>query len=63
MKEGFGNCTILCVAHRLHTVVYYDRVLVLEAGKVKEYDSPINLLHDKGSEFRSMCEKVSLGTE
>ncbi|CAM9255359.1 unnamed protein product [Choristocarpus tenellus] len=59
MKEGFEDCTILCVAHRLHTVAHYDRVLVLDKGKIKEYDTPINLLEDKGSMFWAMCKQVS----
>ena len=49
------------VAHgsRLHTVAFYDRVLVLDQGKVAEYDTPLALLDNPASEFRSMCEKVS----
>lgn len=25
MREEFRNCTVLCIAHRLHTIIYYDR--------------------------------------
>ncbi|CAN0354496.1 unnamed protein product [Pylaiella littoralis] len=58
MKEGFGDCTILCIAHRLlHTVAFYDRVLVLDQGRVAEYDTPLALLANPDSEFRAMCEK------
>eukprot|EP00903_Cladosiphon_okamuranus_P011464 g10798.t1 len=58
MKEGFGECTILCIAHRLHTVAFYDRVLVLDKGEVSEYDTPLALLENPDSAFRSMCEKT-----
>ncbi|CBJ26643.1 conserved unknown protein [Ectocarpus siliculosus] len=58
MKEGFGDCTILCIAHRLHTVAFYDRVLVLDQGQVAEYDTPLALLQDPYSQFRGMCEKA-----
>lgn len=44
--------------HRLHTVAFYDRVLVLNQGSVAEYDTPLALLENPDSEFRAMCEKV-----
>lgn len=39
-------------------MAFYDRVLVLDQGKVAEYDTPLALLDNPTSEFRSMCEKV-----
>lgn len=44
IREKFGNCTILTVAHRLHTIMDCDKVLVLDAGRVIEYGSPLELL-------------------
>ncbi|KAJ2845033.1 hypothetical protein J3B02_004790, partial [Coemansia erecta] len=43
----FANSTILCIAHRLRTVIDYDRILVLDAGRVAEFDSPKTLLQDE----------------
>ncbi|KAJ2608603.1 hypothetical protein EV177_004888 [Coemansia sp. RSA 1804] len=54
----FANSTILCIAHRLRTVIDYDRVLVLDKGKVAEFDTPKNLLKKKGGIFRGMCEET-----
>ncbi|KAJ2618274.1 hypothetical protein EV177_000124 [Coemansia sp. RSA 1804] len=54
----FANSTILCIAHRLRTVIDYDRVLVLDKGKVAEFDTPRNLLKKKNGIFRGMCEKT-----
>ncbi|CAM9846341.1 unnamed protein product, partial [Heterosigma akashiwo] len=50
------RATVLCVAHRLHTVADHDLVLVLEQGRVAEYGKPRDLLLRVGSRFRSLCE-------
>lgn len=50
------NNTILTIAHRLATIVDYDRALVLDKGEVKEYASPWELINREGGMFRSMCE-------
>ncbi|KAJ2247958.1 hypothetical protein GGI13_004843 [Coemansia sp. RSA 455] len=53
----FANSTLFCIAHRLRTIIDYDRVLVLDKGKVAEFDTPWNMLQREGGIFRSMCEK------
>ncbi|KAJ2214129.1 hypothetical protein EV179_003268 [Coemansia sp. RSA 487] len=53
----FANSTLFCIAHRLRTVIDYDRVLVLDKGKVAEFDTPYNLLQNENGIFRSMCEQ------
>ncbi|KAJ1988801.1 hypothetical protein EDC05_005092 [Coemansia umbellata] len=53
----FADSTLFCIAHRLRTIIDYDRVLVLDKGKVAEFDTPYNLLQSKDGIFRSMCEK------
>ena len=55
IREEFLDKTILTIAHRLETVLDSDKVLVLDKGEVKEYDSPKALLSDKTSEFYSLC--------
>ncbi|KAJ2566165.1 hypothetical protein IW140_005033 [Coemansia sp. RSA 1813] len=53
----FANSTLFCVAHRLRTIIDYDRVLVLDKGKVIEFGTPCSLLQNENGIFRSMCEK------
>lgn len=48
--------TILTIAHRLQTIIDYDKVLVLDKGKVLEYDAPWELISREGGIFRGMCE-------
>ncbi len=55
MQENF-NWTIICIAHRLRTVAYYDLIVVMEAGEVVEFDTPINLLKEIGGKFYSMAK-------
>ncbi|KAJ2087296.1 hypothetical protein IW138_005076 [Coemansia sp. RSA 986] len=56
----FANSTLFCVAHRLRTIIDYDRVLVLDKGKVIEFGTPCSLLQNENGIFRSMCEKSAV---
>ncbi|KAJ2753733.1 hypothetical protein GGI19_002922 [Coemansia pectinata] len=52
-----ANSTSFCIAHSLRTNIDYNRVLVLDKGRVAEFNAPWNLLQRKGGIFRSTCEK------
>lgn len=57
IRQEFSESTILTIAHRLRSVIDYDKILVMDAGEVKEYDHPYSLLLNKESLFYSMCER------
>ncbi|KAG2343136.1 multidrug resistance-associated ABC transporter [Suillus weaverae] len=56
IREEFANSTILTIAHRLRTVIDYDRVMLLDQGKIVEFDRPAVLLSDPSSQFYGLCE-------
>ncbi|KAF8005284.1 hypothetical protein HF325_000741 [Metschnikowia pulcherrima] len=56
----FHDCTILCIAHRLKTILNYDRILVLDKGEIKEFDTPWNLFNLSQSIFQQMCHKSNI---
>jgi len=55
---SFESATIIAIAHRLDTIMGYDKVLVLGDGRVLEYGPPAALLQDEGGHFTSMVEST-----
>lgn len=58
VKESFGggDKTVLCIAHRIETILDSDKILVLDGGEVREFDSPAALLSRKDGIFQSLVE-------
>lgn len=48
IRRKFSECTVLTIAHRLHTVMDSDKVLVMDEGRAVEYDAPYVLLKENG---------------
>lgn len=62
IKEEFKGCTVITIAHRLNTIVDYDKILVLDAGKIAEFDAPKTLLSNKQTIFYGMCKEAGLAS-
>ncbi|KAF9466008.1 multidrug resistance-associated ABC transporter [Collybia nuda] len=60
IQTEFATSTLLCIAHRLNTIAYYDRVLVMDGGKIAEFDTVLNLFDNETSIFRSLCNEANL---
>ncbi|KAJ3266425.1 hypothetical protein HDU77_001036 [Chytriomyces hyalinus] len=54
------HCTVITIAHRINTIIDYDRILVLDHGKVVELDSPQVLLRDRTSKFFALAKEAGL---
>jgi ABC-type multidrug transport system fused ATPase/permease subunit len=50
--------TVIAVVHRLHTILDYDRVVVLDNGRLLESGRPVELLATPNSAFRSLYESL-----
>ncbi|KAH8660277.1 P-loop containing nucleoside triphosphate hydrolase protein [Xylariales sp. PMI_506] len=59
MAQGFRGKTILCIAHRLKTIIGYDRICVIDNGRVAELGAPLTLF-DEGGRFRAMCDQSQI---
>ncbi|KAE9548400.1 hypothetical protein FO519_008381, partial [Halicephalobus sp. NKZ332] len=60
IKEQFADCTVLTIAHRLHSVIDSDRLMVLDSGEIAEFQEPQSLLKDSNSVFYSMALDAGL---
>ena len=62
MQTGFKGKTLLCIAHRLKTIINYDRICVMEQGRIAELDTPIKLW-EAGGIFKGMCDQSGIRRE
>lgn len=59
LRTEFKDCTVCTIAHRIPTVIDSDLVLVLNEGRVAEFDTPARLLEDRSSMFLKLVTEYS----
>jgi ABC-type multidrug transport system fused ATPase/permease subunit len=57
LSTEFKDCTLITVAHRLQTIMNSDKILVLNEGRLVEFDSPANLLQKEDGVFKGMVDR------
>ncbi|KAI1971112.1 ATP-binding cassette transporter yor1 [Ophidiomyces ophidiicola] len=62
MAQGFKGKTLLCIAHRLRTIINYDRICVMDRGQIAEFDTPL-ALWEAGGIFRGMCDRSGIARD
>lgn len=55
VRTQLAHSTVICIAHRLHTIAYYDLVIVMDKGSVAEFEDPYILMSKTTSIFHEMC--------
>uniref|UniRef100_A0A8C2LWX6 ABC-type glutathione-S-conjugate transporter n=1 Tax=Cricetulus griseus TaxID=10029 RepID=A0A8C2LWX6_CRIGR len=61
IRNEFSNCTVITIAHRLHTIMDSDKIMVLDSGKIVEYGSPEELMSKTGP-FYLMAKEAGIET-
>ncbi|KAJ3110961.1 hypothetical protein HK100_002851 [Physocladia obscura] len=56
IRTHFRETTVISIAHRVNTIADFDRIMVLDAGELIEFDSPSNLLHTESSLFKALVD-------
>lgn len=58
IRNKFQTCTVLTIAHRLNTVMDSDKILVMDAGTIVEFNHPYTLLENKNGYLFKMVEQT-----
>eukprot|EP01125_Pyxidicula_operculata_P009772 TRINITY_DN3212_c0_g1_i3.p1 TRINITY_DN3212_c0_g1~~TRINITY_DN3212_c0_g1_i3.p1 ORF type:complete len:1599 (+),score=296.82 TRINITY_DN3212_c0_g1_i3:668-5464(+) len=58
IRSSFSHCTVLTIAHRLHTIIDSDRIMVMDKGMLAEFDTPQTLLSDPLSLFSGLVDQT-----
>jgi len=63
LREEFAGRTMIAIAHKLQTILDFDRVLLLDKGQIVETGNPQELLANDTSAFRALYESLGSTTE
>jgi ATP-binding cassette, subfamily C (CFTR/MRP), member 1 len=63
LRENFKRNTLITIAHRINTIIDYDRVIVMDSGRIAEFDTPRALLADEDSIFYSLADEAGVSLD
>ncbi|UXI22584.1 ABC transporter G family member 20-like [Sarcoptes scabiei] len=58
IRKEFEDCTVLTIAHRLNTIIDYDKVLVLDHGRLMQFDTPYRLINQESGIFYELFDNL-----
>ena len=59
IHEDMEESTVMTIAHRIKTIINYDKILVLKEGEIEEFDTPENLIAKKGLFYQLYKESMA----
>ena len=60
ITELLNDSTFITIAHRIKTIINYDKIIILDNGQIVDFDTPKKLLNDKNSLFYKLYSKSAL---
>ena len=63
IRETFSDCTVLTIAHRINTIIDSDRIMVIDAGRLVEFDDPVALLEKQEGIFYDLVKETGMHNE
>jgi len=63
IKREFKDATLLTIAHRLRSIINYDRIVVMNEGMAAEFDTPLHLFDNEEGIFSSLCHRSGITRE
>jgi len=63
IRKEFAGRTVIAVVHKLHSVLDFDRIVLLDKGRIIEAGNPQDLLMTPGSAFRALYDNLSIEDE
>ena len=63
IRYRFKDSTVLTIAHRLNTIIDYDKVLVMDQGRVVEFGKPKILLQNNNGYFSRLIQSHGMATD
>ncbi|KDQ21694.1 hypothetical protein BOTBODRAFT_61330 [Botryobasidium botryosum FD-172 SS1] len=58
IRHAFAECTVITIAHRIRSIIDFDMVMVMDEGRIVEYDHPHVLLANSASKFYALCKST-----
>lgn len=62
IRNNFADCTVITIAHRLHTVMDNDKLIVVDAGEIMEFDHPYELIQKSDGFFKRLLDQTGTST-